>query len=64
MSESHDQKSKPYCMTIDPILFKALEDWRWANRLSRSKAMKIILETFLSNLKSKEKAEQQELNLK
>lgn len=58
-------KAKMHSMTIDPILFKILEDWRWQNRMSRSKAICLILEKFFASLDQKKGSKaQQEINMK
>ena len=55
--------TKTHAMTINKDVYQALEDWRWANRMTRSGAVNFILEKFLSSLKSEKDSNQRELNL-
>ena len=59
-----EEKGKVYCMKIDPNVFRSLEDWRWQNRLTRSRAITIMIEKFLSNLHDDKKTAQKEFAFK
>ncbi|KKL80187.1 hypothetical protein LCGC14_2007230 [marine sediment metagenome] len=65
MANKKDEvKTKVHAMSFDKHLFEALEDWRWANRMTRSGAVNFILEKFLSSLKNEKDSKQQEFILK